>query len=473
MQTCDFLVIGGGSAGYAAARTASDLGLQTVVVEGGPAVGGLCILRGCMPTKALLESSHRVHAAAQGSEFGFRAGKVVPDWKRIQARKNALIGDFASHRVHQLNAGRFRFLRGRARFLDPQTVEIQPLGRGRRQMLRPRTVLLSTGSVVALRDFPGLAETGFITSDEAIVLERPLKSLAVLGGGAVALELAQYFHQLGVNVTVIQRSDRILSDADAAISSELEAAFAHQGLTLLTGTQLRAFERAGAGRKRVLFERNGRKQAVVAEEILYALGRRPAVEGLGLEAAGIRTAHGHIAAKTTQQTSQSHVFAAGDVAGPYEIVHIAIQQGEVAARNAARLLGKLPGSRLERTDYRLKMSVVFTQPEAAWCGQTETELRGKGVAYKAASYPFNDHGKSMIMGAKHGFVKLLARESNGEILGGQIVGPSASDMIHEIVMAMRFRCTVHQFKAVPHYHPTLAEILTYPAEELSAQVRGG
>jgi pyruvate/2-oxoglutarate dehydrogenase complex dihydrolipoamide dehydrogenase (E3) component len=190
-----------------------------------------------------------------------------------------------------------------------------------------------------------------------------------------------------------------------------------------------------------------------------------------LENAGIRLQGGSIATQATQQTSVPHVFAAGDVAGPYEIVHIAIQQGEIAARNAARLLGRNTGA-LERSNYRLKMAVVFTQPEAAWCGWTEKELREKGIAYRSASHPFNDHGKSMIMGAKYGFVKLLASARSGEILGGQIVGPCASDLIHEVVMAMRFRCTVHQFKAVPHYHPTLAEILTYPAEDLSGQLGG-
>jgi pyruvate/2-oxoglutarate dehydrogenase complex dihydrolipoamide dehydrogenase (E3) component len=168
----------------------------------------------------------------------------------------------------------------------------------------------------------------------------------------------------------------------------------------------------------------------------------------------------------TQQTSQPHIFAAGDVCGPFEVVHIAIQQGEVAARNAARLLAGGPEP-LEQMDYRLKLFAVFSDPEVAVVGQGEAELRGQGVAFRAASYPFADHGKSLCMGETDGFVKLLAATGTGEILGGACVGPHAAELIHEIVVAMRFRATAAQLASTPHYHPTLSEIWTYPAEELA------
>jgi pyruvate/2-oxoglutarate dehydrogenase complex dihydrolipoamide dehydrogenase (E3) component len=169
--------------------------------------------------------------------------------------------------------------------------------------------------------------------------------------------------------------------------------------------------------------------------------------------------------RATQQTSQPHIFAAGDVAGPFEIVHIAIQQGEIAARNAARLLTS--SGPMEEADYRLKLSVIFSDPEVAECGANERELRAGGISFRTAKYPFNDHGKSLCMGETHGFVKLISAEQGGEILGAAVVGPHAAELIHEIVVAMRFRATARQLAEIPHYHPTLSEIWTYPAEELA------
>jgi pyruvate/2-oxoglutarate dehydrogenase complex dihydrolipoamide dehydrogenase (E3) component len=200
------------------------------------------------------------------------------------------------------------------------------------------------------------------------------------------------------------------------------------------------------------------------------LGRVPQLEGLELPNAGLETTCGYLSVNCSQQTAVPHVFAAGDVAGPYEVVHIAIQQGELAARNAARLVQEAQGKgprTLEEMDYRLRLSVVFAEPEIAVAGVSERELQGEGVPYRVASYPFGDHGKAILMEETAGFVKLLANEESGEIVGAAVVGPRASELIHEIVVAMRFRSTARQLMEIPHYHPTLSEIWTYPAEELA------
>ena len=463
MKVYDFelAVIGGGSGGYAAARTAAGAGLQTVVIEGGEEVGGLCILRGCMPTKALLYAAEVKHLAAQSAILGLRPGKIGFDFARVMQRKNEQIQDFAGFRVQQLNSGRFDFIRARATFLDPHTVQ---LSTGKK--ITARYFLLATGSRVAPAPLPQLAKVGYITSDEAVMLKKLPKSLIVLGGGAIACEFAQFFARFGVQTTLIQRSDQLLKEADTDAAAEIEKVFRREGIAVFAGTKLVTAQSRGK-LKSITFEQKGKQISVSAEEILFALGRVPNTEALELPRAGVKTRQGRVVTDAGMRTSVPHIFAAGDCAGPHEIVHIAIQQGETAVYNL--LHPRAPRS----VDYRLLLSVVFTEPQVAMVGLTEKTASDLRVKYITASYPFNDHGKSLLMEAKDGFVKLLAHPKTGEILGGTCVGPVAGELIHEIVVAMAGRMTVHQLAAIPHYHPTLAEIWTYPAEELADKIKLG
>ncbi len=398
----DVAIIGGGSGGYAAARTAANAGLKTVVVEGGKEVGGLCILRGCMPTKALLYAAEVKHLAERAETWGVRTGKVTFNFAKVMARKNAQIKDFADFRVQQLNSGKFKFIRANAKFLDAHTIQLSD---GKKLMAK--NFVISTGSTVAPSPLPQLDEVGYIMSDDAIALKKIPKSLIILGGGAIACEFAQFFARFDVKVALIQRSEHILKEFDTDAAIEIEKAFQREGIKVFTGTKLLDAKRKGK-LKSVSFEQDGKKISVAAEEILFALGRIPNTASLNLEKAGIMAnEHGQIAANEFMQTSAPHIYAAGDCTSHHEIVHVAVQQGEVAAHNIAN-----PKVR-RQMDYRLIISVVFTDPQVATVGLTEKEAALRGIPYLTANYPFNDHGKSLIMEVKDGFVKLLANPKTG------------------------------------------------------------
>ncbi len=465
-RTYDFLVLGGGSAGYAAARTAVSEGLRTAVVDGADELGGLCILRGCMPSKALIASANRARAARGGKEFGVHTGEVSLDPKRVVERKRALIGDFASYRQAQLEDGRFDLLRGRARFIDTQSVEID-FADGHAEVVGFGSACVATGSVIRKIPVPGLEEAGYWISDDILEQEHLPRSVIVLGGGAIALEMACYLEGAGVEVTVIQRSPHILTGSDHDVADALQAAMeSRPNLTVITGTTLRSVAIGESGKKIVTFLHGDTEKSVEADQILQALGRRPNSEPVEPSNAGIETASsGHMLCNPFQQTAQPNIFVAGDVCGPHEVVHIAIEQGEIAARNAARLL-RGRGEPLEAIDYRLKLFGVFTDPQVATVGLTELEAKDQGIPIVSASSPFDDHGKSMIEHELHGFVKLLADSRTGELVGGAVVGPEAVELIHEIVVAINYKATATEFLKIPHYHPTLSEIWTYPAEEL-------
>lgn len=468
-RTYDFLVIGGGSAGYAAARTAHDLGLRTAVVDGAAELGGLCILRGCMPSKSVIESANRFRAMRRASEFGLRAEGLSVAPGEIIARKRRLIGEFAEYRRDQLADGRFDLIRGSAVFTGSHTIEVTPLEGGASEVIEFKSALVATGSSVSRVPITGLEEAGYWTSDDVLDREDLPDSIIVLGGGAIALEMACYLEGLGKEVTVIQRSNQVLRGSDPDVAAALAAALSErENLTLYTGTSIQEVQCDNTGRKAVVFCHCGINKSVSAAEILYALGRSPNTAGLNLEAAGIKREKpgGRIPCNPDQRSNVPHIFAAGDVCGPHEIVHIAIEQGEIAAHNAAVHLG-VHTEPLREISYRLKLLGIFTDPEVATVGLSEAEATAAGHEFATASYPFNDHGKSMIKGEMHGFVKMIADANTGEILGASVVGPDAVEIIHEIVVAMHFNATTNEFLKIPHYHPTLSEIWTYPAEELS------
>jgi pyruvate/2-oxoglutarate dehydrogenase complex dihydrolipoamide dehydrogenase (E3) component len=458
----DITIIGGGSAGYAAARTALSLGAKVAVIDGAQELGGLCILRGCMPTKALLESSRRWFEIRHAKEFGLLTKPIKPDLTAIMRRKKVLIDDFASYRQQQLTSGKFTLFRAHAQFLSPTQIQLDD-GK-KKTIIDSKSTILATGSKIEILPIPGLEKTAYLTSDTALTLQKLPPSIIVLGGGAIALEFAQFFSDLGTKVTVIQRSPHLIRDFDPDLAIALQNALEKQGVRFFTETELVRIEKS-AQQKTVHFKHRGKPTKVSASEVFYGLGRSANIHGLGLEIAGVKMKSGKPSLNRRMQTSQKNIFAAGDVAGLYEVVHIAIQQGEIAAKNAVALLKRKPLS--HHFDDRLKTTVIFTHPEVAQVGANEKELAAAKIPFKTAQYPFADHGKSMIHGETDGFMKLISDPKTGKILGGSIIGPHASELIHEIIAVMYFNGTARDIALIPHYHPTLAEMITYPAEELA------
>jgi pyruvate/2-oxoglutarate dehydrogenase complex dihydrolipoamide dehydrogenase (E3) component len=457
--TYDFIVIGGGSAGFNAAQAAAGLGLKVAVVDGARRLGGLCILAGCMPSKTLIYAAETLHRAQTGGLLGLRIPRAEADMKAVQARKRRIIADFAGHRRRQIENGPFAVYRSPARFTGPRTIE---LGDGRR--LHGRRFLIATGSKVGVPPVPGLKGLGAWTSDEVLDLDVIPRSVLVLGGGVVACELAQYLSRIGARVTMIQRSPQILRDHSAEAARVVQDAFADEGIEVFTGTTIQSLARA-AGRVRVSFIHRGRKLIRSTDHCLNALGRVANTAALGLDTAGVRLRpNGRIAVNRWQQTSAPHIYAAGDCAGPVEIVHLAIEQGIVAARHAAGAPGVKP------VDYGRLLSIVFTDPPLASLGRLERDLDAGGTAYLCASYPFNDHGKSILMEATRGYVKVIAEPVRGRILGAEIVGPDAGELIHCLSGPLAMRATVFDLLRAPWYHPTLAEIITYPLEEIAGRI---
>ena len=463
MESYDFVVIGGGSAGYSAASTAACSGLKAVCIEGGEQIGGLCILHGCMPSKTFIESANRFITLRRAAEFGLSAGHVAFDSKAIVQRKREMVSEFADHRVTQLTGGKFGFKRGRAEFTDPNHLKVEMMN-GTQEEIEGKTFLISTGSVLNLINLPGLSEVGFLHSDTALDRDYFPRSVVILGGGAVALEFAHFYNALGIEVTILQRSAQIVKEADSDVAEALVSTFRKRGIKVICGTKLIRVEQTATG-KCVRYERDGEEQIAHGDEIFYALGRKAAVQGLGLEKAGVETTkQNSVAVNSSLQTSQPHIFAGGDVTGLYEIVHMAIRHGELAARNARRFL---EGKDLGKIDNRLVMFAMFPEPQFAVVGIGEREAAEQGREVRIAKYFFKDHGKSIVRGEVEGFVKLIVDAKNGEIVGGAVIGPEASELIHEIVVAMHFHATAAMLASIPHYHPTLSEIWTYPAEELA------
>jgi len=460
MKKYDLICIGGGSAGFNAARLAASLGRKAAVVDGADELGGLCILKGCMPSKTLLYTAEILHHARHAGKFGLHVRGAAADMKAVHARKKAIIADFAGYRQRALAAGKFALHRAHARFIDPHTVE---LSNG--EKLRAKYFLIGTGSKISVPPVPGLASAKFWTSDDVLDLDFVPKSVLVLGGGIVACELAQFLNRMGTRVTLIQRSQHILRDHSDAASTVVQRAFVDEGIELFAGTKITAIKQDARGTT-VEFLHDGKAFTRQAAHLFNALGREPNTAGLGLDTAGVRTEpNGRVKINRWQQTSAPHIYAAGDCSGPAEIVHVAIQQAELAARHAFGIAGAKP------IDYSLLLNVVFTDPQLATVGRLETELLERGTPYLSASYPFDDHGKSILMEAKYGYVKVLAEPKRGRILGAEIVGKDAGELIHCFSIAMAQRGTVFDMLRAPWYHPTLAEILTYSLEEIAEKIQ--
>ncbi|MCH6258842.1 dihydrolipoyl dehydrogenase [Puniceicoccaceae bacterium K14] len=450
----DFIAIGGGSGGFNAARVARQYTDKVAVIDGAETLGGLCILKGCMPSKTLIYSAEVLHLAQQGKKFGLDIPEAKIDMKALHQRKIDTIKEFSDYRVEAMTSDKYSLYRNYAKFVDSHTIELDDGTR-----LKGKKFIIATGSYISKPPIPGIDLDGIWTSDNVLDLDFLPESVIVLGGGVVACELAQFLNRAGSKVTQVQRSGHILKDQASDISEVIEKAFADEGLELLTSTQLLRIEKSDTGFD-VIFTHNGSEVTRKAQHVVNALGRIPATDKLGLEAAGVALKpNGQIETDNLQRTSNPDIYAAGDCAGPFEIVHTAVLQGELSAYHAF-------GKKHSPLNYDHMLDVVFTDPQVARVGLTEAALKERGIDYLSGDYPFDDHGKSILMEAKYGFVRVFASKPEGKILGAEIVSKDAGELIHAMAVAVSHGLTAESLLKTHWYHPTLAEIISYPLEDI-------
>ncbi|RME70836.1 MAG: FAD-dependent oxidoreductase [Planctomycetota bacterium] len=475
-ESWDVLVLGGGSAGTSAAAAAAAAGARVAVIHDGP-IGGLCILRGCMPTKAMLASSHALAATGRLRRFGVHLhGHAEPDFAAIMARKDAQVARFQRAKIRQVESAEYGWIEGRARWLPDGSLEVGTAEGSRR--LTARRHVIATGSVTRPIAIEGMDRVPVLDSDDVMRLERLPQAVLVQGAGPIGLELAQFFAELGVRVLVVNRSpllkrhDRDFGDTlHDALSSLETLAFAAPGHIVRLAPHPRGLEAIVQRREgndpasdweRVRFE---------ADFLLMATGRAPNVADLGLEHTGVRIdpATGRVQHDAHMRTDDERIYVAGDATGHTQILHVANAEGRVAGHNAAiEALGADPSAR--RTfDDRLPMQVIFTDPCFAEVGRCRADCEREGIPWIEASRRFPETGRAITMGVEHGLWRVIAHAETGAILGSQCLGPRADDLIHTIALAMAFGATAEDLVRLPWYHPTLSEVLLSIARDLCEQ----
>jgi len=447
----DVVVIGSGPGGYVAAIRASQLGMKAAVVERYPTLGGTCLNVGCIPSKALLDSSEHYHQAASTfEEHGIGVGKLSLDLARMVSRKNAVVEATVKGVDFLMKKNKIDVFYGHGSFLDKHRVQVKP-DSGESVVLEADKVIIATGSKPAMPAAFNYDKKRVITSTEALLIDKLPKRMIIIGGGVIGLELGSVFARLGTEVEVVEYLDRIIPGMDADSARELQRSLKKLGMVFHLNHQVTAVH-PSARQVKVAFEsrKDGTKKELAADYCLVAIGRRPYTEGLGLEQIGLSTdERGRIPVNDHLETAVPGVYAIGDViAGPM-LAHKAEEEGVFVAEVMA---GQHP-----HIDYNLIPGVVYTWPEVAGVGHTEEALKEKGVPYKVGKYPFKALGRARASMDLEGFAKVLAHKETDEILGVHIMGARAADLIAEAVALMEFRATAEDAARMSHAHPTFAE----------------
>jgi dihydrolipoamide dehydrogenase len=452
-QACDVVVIGAGPGGLAAAVRASQLGARVLMVERGQ-LGGTCVNRGCIPTKSLVETAALYRTIRKASEFGIHVSAAELDWDAIMAKKDDLVKNLRMGVEAVLKSNAVEVIRGEAAFDGPQRIRV-----GKRR-LHAKAFIVATGSRWSPPPVPGIETEGVITTDDLLTMREVPETVAVLGSGPVELEAAQVLLFLGARVTVLEEGGRILPREDREISRRLAAALREQGLALLHQVRVMEIRR---GRRGLTLRVKGkdREQRLAVDRILHAT-RSPQVDELGLEAAGVIRSFNGIRIDPFLRTSQPHILAIGDVTGVPMYSHRASAMGIAAAENALGPGQPFPSNTVPRAYY--------THPEVASVGLTEQEARQKGHSLLTAGIPYSMSPRAMMMLETEGAVKVVADAERGEILGVHMMGPCATELIAEAVLAMEMEATVEDLARAVRLHPTLSESLGEAARE--AQGRG-
>ncbi len=442
----DLLIIGAGPGGYVAAIRAAQLGQKVACIEKEAALGGTCLNVGCIPSKALLESSHKYTECTTGLKaHGIIAGDVSFDLAAMMARKDGIVKTLTSGIEYLFKKNKIERFTGTARLLKDRKVRVT----GVKEMeLSAGAILIATGSKAA--DLPGVAidETYVVSSTEALSFTAVPKQLVVVGAGAVGLELGSVWHRLGAEVTVVEYLDRILPTADKDMSKHALRIFKKQGLKFLLGAKITGIEQADEG---VRVNIAGR-EPLVAEKVLLAAGRKPATQGLGFEELGGRVdSKGFIEVDSHWQSSLPGVYAIGDVIGGAMLAHKASEEGVACIERLVTGYGQV--------NYLAMPSIVYTHPEVASVGRTEDFLREEGVPIKTGIFYFKGNGRALARGDSDGLIKVIAHYNTDRILGVHIIGPQAGDLLAEAVAAMEYGASSEDLARTFHAHPTLSEVL--------------
>ncbi|HXI02802.1 MAG TPA: FAD-dependent oxidoreductase, partial [Candidatus Saccharimonadales bacterium] len=440
------------------AAAAAAAGARTALVNDGE-LGGLCILRGCMPSKTLLHSSHVLHEMRTAGRLGVHTGEIRVDVPAIYRRKDEKVARFQRAKIRSIESSPYDVIEGRGRFTGPATLAVGD------RLFGAGGYVIATGSRPAPSPVPGSGDVRVLSSDDLIGMGALPRSLVVHGAGAIGLELGQFLARMGVEVLIVGRS-RPLSKVDRDCSDEMMQVLRDEpGLDGVMPGRILGVRKDGDG---ILFdiEGNGVRRVHRAEAFLSAIGRVPDVAGLGLDRAGVRVRDGGILHEPSMRTTNPAIYVAGDATGSFQVLHLANQEGAVAGHNAAR------GVPERHMDYRLRMWIVFTDPPFASIGLTEDEARREGRAIVSAVKRFPEQGRAITMETDHGLLKVIARAASGEILGAHILGPRADDLVHIIAAVMFYRGRAADLCAMPWYHPTLSEALIEIGRNLAALLDG-
>jgi len=437
----DIVIVGGGPAGYVAAIHASHLGAKVAVVEKDK-LGGTCLNRGCIPTKALARSAEALLEARAANDFGVEADNIRIDFPRIMAHKSKSVNQLVSGVEQLMKANKIRVCRGEGRILSPHLVKVND------EEIATRKLIIATGSESTPLPVPGGDLPGVLTTDDILELRELPESLVVIGGSHVGVEFASIFNALGTKITIVKRRPLRLEPVDEEIGRRFAQTLPRQGIQVKIGAAAKAIKKKGA-LLRVVWDTPEGEQGVDGQTVLMATGRAPYTKGLSLSELGIQMDHGAIRVNEYLETNVKNVYAIGDVLGKNMLAHVASYEGEVAVENA------LGHSR--QADYRAVPNCVFCQPEMAGVGITEKEASDGGIPHKVSKFPFAACGRAVAMGETTGLVKMICHAGDGKVLGMHIMGPHASDIIAEGVLAIRLGLTAEDIVRTIHAHPTLPE----------------
>lgn len=457
----DLIVIGAGPGGYVAALRAAELGMSVGVIEKRATLGGVCLNEGCIPSKALLESSEKYASLHHDyATHGITVGDIHLDLGQLMARKEAIIDKLTGGIAGMFKKNKIATIRGEAQLVagDSSLHKVKVCGAVEMQELSAKAILLATGSeAIELPHLPFDDET-VISAREALSLTEVPKRLLVVGGGVIGLELGSVWSRLGAEVTVVEMLPQLIPQADAQVAQLLQRSLKKQGMTIMLKTRLDKIETTGEGIVATLTTAKGEQQ-IVCDKVLVATGRRARTENLGLDAVGLQVnQHGQLEVDENYQTAVPGIYAVGDLIPGPMLAHKASEEGTVFAE---RLVGNSA-----TFNYQVVPAVTYTWPEVAMVGQNEADLKAKNVAYKAGKYFFAANGRALCGGMSDGFVKVLADSESGRILGAHIIGPQASELIAEAAAILSLRGTAHDLAEVCHAHPTLSEALKEAAQAI-------